>query len=165
MGKIRKEKSILGQITNLSHKLVLMLVVPIIISLILMLFYAAKYHNSIDRMETVASLKTVVTEEIPEGAWNIVSGRQTFSESRIYATIGKVNDTLDSLAEQTSEENRLSLVVAGRTMKTLENYVDRIRDNIDEGELLDNVIEYYGRINIDDSDFEALIEEIIEAGR
>ena len=131
MGKIRKEKSILGQITNLSHKLVLMLVVPIIISLILMLFYAAKYHNSIDRMETVASLKTVVTEEIPEGAWNIVSGRQTFSESRIYATIGKVNDTLDSLAEQTSEENRLSLVVAGRTMKTLENYVDRIRDNID----------------------------------
>ncbi len=131
MGKIRKEKSILGQITNLSHKLVLMLVVPIIISLILMLFYAAKYHNSIDRMETVASLKTVVTEEIPEGAWNIVSGRQTFSESGIYATIGKVNDTLDSLAEQTSEENRLSLVVAGRTMKTLENYVDRIRDNID----------------------------------
>ena len=72
MGKVKKEKSILGQISDLSHRLVFMLVIPIIISLILMLFYADKYHNSIDRMKTVADLKTVVTEEIPESAWNIV---------------------------------------------------------------------------------------------
>ena len=45
MGKIKKEKSILGQISNLSHKLVTMLVVPIVISLVLMLFYAGKYHS------------------------------------------------------------------------------------------------------------------------
>lgn len=131
MGKINKEKSILGQINDLSHKLVLMLVFPIIISLVLMLFYAQKYHNSIERMETVASIKKVVTEEIPENAWNIVSGRTTFPESRIYVSIQKVKDTIGAISEQTAEENSLSLIVAGRTMQTLENYVNRIRDNIE----------------------------------
>ncbi|MBO4653171.1 MAG: histidine kinase [Lachnospiraceae bacterium] len=133
MSRVKKEKSILGQIGNMSHRLVLVLMIPIIISLLLMLFYAAKYHNAIDRMETVANLKTDVTEKIPETAWNIVSGRETFPSSGIYSSIHKVNDTIDSITEQTGEENRLTLIVARRTMQTLENYVDRIRDNVDAG--------------------------------
>ena len=131
MNKVGKEKSILGQISNLSHRLVLMLVAPIIISLFLMLYYAQRYHNAINRMETAAKLQTVVKEEIPESAWNIVSGRQTFSESGIYTTIHKVNDTIDTITSSASEENSLSLIVARRTMQTLENYVDRIRDNME----------------------------------
>ncbi len=131
MEKIRKEKSILGQISDLSHRLVLMLVIPIIISLVLMLIYAAKYHSSIVRMETITDLKKVVSEEIPGSAWNIVSGRETFPESNIYGKIKIVNETIDDITERTGPENRLSLMVAGRTMQTLENYVDQIRDNID----------------------------------
>ena len=49
-------------------------------------------------------------------------------------TIGKiknVNETIELITEQTGEENRLSLIVASRTMQTLQNYVDMIRDNID----------------------------------
>ncbi len=131
MEKIKKEKSILGQISDLSHKLVIMLVIPIIISLVLMLVYAAKYHSAIVRMETITSLKTVVTEDIPGSAWNIVSGRESFPESNIYGKIKNVNETIDLITEQTGEENRLSLIVASRTMQTLQNYVDMIRDNID----------------------------------
>ncbi|MBO4628305.1 MAG: sensor histidine kinase [Lachnospiraceae bacterium] len=131
MGKLTREKSILGQINDLSHRLVFMLVVPIIISLILMLFYASKYHNSIDRMETAARLQTVVKEEIPETAWNIVSGRETFPESKIYASLKDVNETIDRITDSADEENRLSLIVARRTMQTLENYVDQIRDNME----------------------------------
>ena len=40
--RIKKEKSILGRINDLSHKLVFMLVVPIVLSLVLMLVYAGK---------------------------------------------------------------------------------------------------------------------------
>ena len=130
MERANKEKSILGRINDLSHRLVLMLVFPIIISLVLMLFYAYKYHSSIKRMETIANLKTVVAEDIPGAAWNIISGRESFAESKIYVMIKDVDDTIERISEQTSEENRLSLMVAGRTMETLENYVDRIRDNI-----------------------------------
>ena len=130
MEKVKKEKSILGRINDLSHRLVLMLVFPIIISLVLMLFYAWKYHSSIVRMETIANLKTVVAEDIPGSAWNIISGRETFAESKIYSKIHEVDDTIERISESTPEENRLSLMVAGRTMETLENYVDQIRDNI-----------------------------------
>lgn len=130
MEKVRKEKSILGRINDLSHRLVLMLVVPIVISLVLMLFYAYKYHSAIVRMETITSLKTVVAEDIPDAAWNIVNGRDTFDESDIYMLIYQVNDTIDTISKRTSEENRLSLMVASRTMETLANYVDQIKNNI-----------------------------------
>jgi len=131
MEKIKKEKSILGRISDLSHKLVFMLVIPIIMSLILMLVYAYKYHNSIVRMETITSLKTVVAEEIPLSAWNIVIGRETIPESNIYGKIKDINETIEAITEQTGSENRLSLIVASRTMQTLQNYVDMIRDNME----------------------------------
>ncbi len=132
MERIKKEKSILGQISDLSHKLVFMLVIPIIISLILMLVYASKYHSAIVRMETITSLKTVVTEDIPGSAWNIIIGRETFPESNIYGKIKDVNETIELITERTGAENRLSLIVASRTMQTLQNYVDMIRDNIED---------------------------------
>ena len=130
MAQIREEKSIIGHINDMGHRLVLMLVTPIILSVFMMLFYELQYSSSIMRMETIASLKTVVAEEIPETAWNIVSGRDTINGSRIYATIHSVDQTINDVTDQTSEENSLSLIVAGRTMQTLEKYVDRIRDNI-----------------------------------
>ena len=66
MDRIKKEKSILGAINDLSHRLVLMLVFPIIISLVLMLFYAWEYHSAIQRMGRITELKTVVADEIPD---------------------------------------------------------------------------------------------------
>ncbi|MBO7403215.1 MAG: histidine kinase [Lachnospiraceae bacterium] len=131
MERIRKEKSILGKINDMSHRIVLLLVVPIIISLVLMLFYAGQYHSAIVRMETIASLKTQVAEDIPGAAWNIVSGRETFAGNNLYGRIARVEETIESITEKTKPENRLSLIVANRTMETLENYVDKIRDNME----------------------------------
>ncbi|MCR5499785.1 MAG: sensor histidine kinase [Acetatifactor sp.] len=130
MEQVKKEKSILGQINDLSYRLVMMLVFPIIISLLLMLFYAWKYHSSIERMKTIADLKTVVAEDIPGSTWNIVNGRQTFAESNVYVMIRDVKNVIETTMEKTGQENQLSLMVASRTMETLENYVDRISENI-----------------------------------
>ena len=130
MERIKKEKSILGAINDLSHRLVLVLVFPIIISLVLMLFYAWKYHSAIRRMGEITELKAVVSEDIPGKAWNIVSGKDNFRQSDIFKVIHDVEDTIAKVTNETGEENRLSLIVAGRTMETLENYVDKIRDNI-----------------------------------
>lgn len=132
MERIKKEKSILGAINSLTYRLVLLLVFPIIISLVLMLFYAWEYHSAIHRMGEITELKAIVAEEIPEKAWNIVSGRDTLPGSDIYIVIHEVENRIDEVTLQTKEENRLSLVVAGRTMETLENYVDQIRDNVND---------------------------------
>ena len=133
MERIKKEKSILGAIEDLSNRLAMMLVFPIIISLVLMLFYAWEYHSAILRMGKITELKSVVSDEIPERAWNIVSGKETFPQSNIYKLIMDVEETVGEVTAQTVEENRLSLVVAGRTMETLQDYIDRIRDNIAQG--------------------------------
>ncbi len=130
MTKIRKEKSMIGRIDDMSRNLMIMLVIPIFISLILMLVYEERYHSAIARMETIASLKTVVTDEIPGSVWDIVSGRDTIQESRVYVRINGFYDTINEVMEKTDGDNRLSLLVAGRTMQTLENYMDQIRDNL-----------------------------------
>jgi two-component system sensor histidine kinase YesM len=65
--------------------------------------------------------------------WNIVSGRDTIEASKVYVTLRTVNETIQEVTDRTVQENRLSLIVAGRTMQTLQNYVDRIRDNISDG--------------------------------
>lgn len=134
MLKIRKEKSIVGKIDTMSQKLVILLVIPVILSLVLMLLYAGRYHSAIKRMETIANLKHVVSSDIPESVWGIVSGRETVAGSKVHSTIHEVHDTLQEIMDRVDEEEeRLALVVADRTMQTLENYVNRIRDNIEEG--------------------------------
>ena len=134
MLKIRKEKSIIGKIDTMSQKLVILLVIPVILSLVLMLLYAGRYHSAIKRMETIANLKHVVSSDIPESVWGIVSGRETVAGSKVHSAIHEVHDTLQEIMDRVDEEEeRLALVVADRTMQTLENYVNRIRDNIEEG--------------------------------
>lgn len=170
MKRTGKEKSILGRINDLSHRMVLMLVIPIIISLLLMLFYAWEYYSSILRMETIAGLKTVVSEDIPGAAWNIISGRESFAESKIYVMIRDVDETIERISSQTSEENRLSLTVASRTMETLENYVDKIRDNIDNQVPVvesESVLEEVRGVSslVDSMLNEYIAEEIESAGR
>ncbi len=132
MVKIRKEKSIIGKIDSMSQRLVIMLVFPVFVSLVFMLLYAGRYHSAIKRMETIANLKTVVSEKIPESVWAIVSGKETVAESKIYTTIHDVHETLQQIMGKADDDDSLSLVVADRTMQTLENYVDQIRDNIEE---------------------------------
>ena len=134
MLKIRKEKSIIGKIDTMSQKLVILLVIPVILSLVLMLLYAGRYHSAIKRMETIANLKHVVSSDIPESVWGIVSGRETVAGSKVHSAIHEVHDTLQEIMDRVDEEEeRLALVVADRTMQTLENYVNQIRDNIEEG--------------------------------
>ena len=130
MERIKKERSILGAIHDLSHILTFMLVIPIISSLFCMLFYAWKYDSAIQRIGRITNLKTVVVDEIPERAWYIVSGKETFPKSTINKKIMEVDKTIGEVAARTEEENRLSLIVAERTMETLRNYVDKLRDNI-----------------------------------
>jgi len=84
-------------------------------------------------METITNLKHVVAEDIPESVWAIVSGRETVAQSKVYVSIHEVHETLEEIMEGADNDDRLSLTVADRTMQTLENYVNQIRDNIEAG--------------------------------
>lgn len=59
------KNSILGQLSNYSRILMIVLVIPVVVSLVMMFVFSGRYYRSIDRMNTVAELKPVISEQIP----------------------------------------------------------------------------------------------------
>jgi two-component system sensor histidine kinase YesM len=45
-------------------------------------------------MGKITELKELLSEEIPERAWNIVSGKETIPQSNIYKMIMEVEDII-----------------------------------------------------------------------
>ena len=133
MGRNRKRNSIIGRINQMSRTLLLVLGIPTLISLVLMLVFMRQYDQSIQRMGTIAELKPVIAEDIPESVWNMVSGRETLEESTVYDLIARAEDTITQISGSTGENDRLALIVAGRTMDTLTQYVNRICRNLENG--------------------------------
>ena len=125
-------RSIVGRINRMGRMLLALLVTPMVISLILMLVFSNRYHQSIARMEAIASLKPVVADSIPESVWKLVSGRESLTETRVYTLIDQADGTIDRIREETGEEDQLQLTVAARTMETLRQYTDQIVSNIQE---------------------------------
>ena len=131
MRTIRQQRSIVGRIDSLTHRLMILLGIPVLAALVMMLLFSDRYARSIDRMATIADLKPVVGEEIPETVWSIVSGRETLEEAGIGDKIRNVEEIIGRVTAATGDEDRLELIVAGRTMDTLHQYVEQIRRNLD----------------------------------
>ena len=133
MGGIRtSEQSIVERINRMSNRLTVMLGIPVIAAMIMTILVAAQYARENQRMDTVARLKPIVETEIPETVWNMVSGRVTAEESGVMELITDVNETMERVMESSSGNRQLELMVARRTMDTLNQYVDQIRVNLDQ---------------------------------
>ena len=127
-----KKKSIIGQVNASSYLLMLLLTIPVLLSMLIMVFYAARYSASLSRMEIIADLKPMVDSEISGELWSTISGRKTFDECGVYDTIAVINTTLDEQIAQAGSAN-LELTVARRTMDTLLSYVVQIETNMETG--------------------------------
>ena len=129
----QKPRSIEREVNLSSRLLTAVLLCPAVLSLIVMLFYAAVYSDSTSRMETVASLKPLVNTTIPEAVWSVVAGRDSFDECGAYDTIAQVNATLDGVIDKSADDSRLELTIARRTMDTLAEYVRKIEQDMAGG--------------------------------
>ncbi len=139
MKNVQKMGSFEGLINSMFRKLTTLLGIPVIISLVMMMFFSARYAASIRRMETIASLQPLIGEEIPERVWSVVSGRETLEESLVDERIRQAEDVIRQVSNGIGESNQLELVVAGRTMDTLRTYVNQIRVNLAQGvEVVEN---------------------------
>ena len=127
-----RKKSIIGQVNTSSYILMLLLTLPVLLSMVIMVFYAGRYNASLSRMEIIADLKPMVDTEISEELWSTISGRKTFDECGVYDTIAVINSTLEEqIAGAGSSTFELS--VARRTMDTLLTYVAQIETNMESG--------------------------------
>ncbi len=138
MRKQKWNQSIVDRIKGMCWRIVFLLIVPVILSLTMMLVFSGRYSRSMERMGTIATLKPLISDEIPGAVWRVVSGRETLEESQVYALISHANATIGKITRDTGENDRLELIIAGRTMDTLTQYVNRIRDNLAQGELVIN---------------------------
>ena len=134
MRRRKWNESIVSRIKGMGWRIVLLLIVPVVLSLTVMLVFAGRYSRSMERMGTIAGLKPVISEEIPGAVWRVVSGRETLEESRVYALIDQANATMEKISRSTGESGRLELIIARRTMDTLTQYVNQVRDNLNKGE-------------------------------
>lgn len=130
----RHEDSLAGRLRDMSTVLMVILVIPVIISLAMTLVFSGRYYRSVERMDRIAALKPAISEEIPGAVWDVVSGRETIDGTSVFRKIDRVNSVIEQVAAETGENDRLALIVARRTMDTLLQYTEQIRDNILAGE-------------------------------
>lgn len=126
--------SISARLRSAFTVLVALLVVPAVMSLAMMGYYAQRYHSIISQVERVASLKPVVMESIPDEVWSVVAGRKSFGEGQQYLLANEVKRELDQLTPSAQQINLKELIVARRTMDTLVDKIDVIGQQIRAGE-------------------------------
>lgn len=114
--------------------IILIVLIPSIMSITFSNILTIRYGKLIHNVHDANSLNQIVKFEITNEIWDIVSGKKEFDEGDQYIIIENIYEKLNILAKNAStRENRQLTVVARRAMSTLENYVDRLGEQIEEG--------------------------------
>ena len=128
-----------------------LLAVPAVIGLVVMLMYSARTQAMIRRMGAAADLKPTLETTIAENLFSVAAGRTTFGECGVETLITEADSTLDMLLEETQGSGHLQLTIARRTMDTLEQYVYKVRDGMENGTPI--------------SEIEEIVDEVRNVGR
>ena len=147
----KKMNSMVRQGRHSVSTIALLMTIPVILGLVATLFYSARYQAMIRRMDRAVELKPMVETTLAENMFSVTAGRIPFAESGAEDLIYRVNETLDRLLEETGGSGHLQLTVARRTMDTLEQYILKIRDGMEENLPIDRM--------------EQIVDEIRNVGR
>ena len=127
----RKLTSITAHIHRSVWSVASLLVVPVVVGLVMMLFYTQRYQAMIQRMATAAELKPKVETELPRDLFSVAAGRVSFADSGIRERILQINTTLEGLLTETDGNRAVQLTIARRTMDTMQHYAEQVRDGME----------------------------------
>ena len=143
--------SITAQVRRSVSSIAVLLAAPAVIGLVVMLIYSSRTQAMIRRMDLAAGLKPSLENTIAENLFSVAAGRCTFDESGVEKLIEDTSGTLDMLLTETEGSGQMQLIIARRTMDTLEQYVLRVRDGMTAG--------------IPISEIESVVDEVRNVGR
>ena len=123
---VKQPKSLSAQLHFFTRMIMIILLIPVVSSLMVTAFYAVSFQRSVSLMGSVAALRPIVVDEIPEQLWSVIAGRCTFEESGVSEAISGVNEALDESLLQAPDDSSTRIMVARRTMNTLSNYAAQI---------------------------------------
>ena len=126
----KQTKSLAGQIRFFTWLIMIILLIPAVTSLVVTAVYAVSFQRSVSMMGSVAALRPVVEDEIPEKLWSVIAGRSSFEDSGVNEAIRQVNDSLDSFLLQMQENKGTRITVVRRTMDTLAAYSAQIEQEM-----------------------------------
>ncbi len=151
MIKGKKNTGISSEVRHSVSTIAVLLALPVIISLIVMVLYSSRYQAMIQRMNDAAELKPALETTIAENLFSVAAGRSTFEKSGVKKEIQQIDDTLDQLTKETDGNGRLQLMIARRTMDTLEQYTLQIRDGMENRQPI--------------TEIESIVDEVRDVGR
>ena len=143
--------SITAQLRRSVGTIALLLTVPAVIGLVMMILYSSRTQAMIRRMDSAAEMKPALENTIAENLFSVAAGRCSFRESGVEELIGNTDSTLDELLAETEGSGHLQLTIARRTMDTLEQYVLKVRDDMEAGRPIQEI--------------ESIVDEVRNVGR
>lgn len=121
------------QVTNIV--VILATLVPFLISTLFYNITLNKYEQIIENVYNANSLSSRLKGEIYITIWNVVSGKSRFEDDTQYALIDRIKTNLDQLEKNAnSEDDSYLILVARNTLETMKRYVDKIGENIAQGQ-------------------------------
>ena len=143
--------SITSQVHRSVTSIAVLLSVPAVIGLVVMLIYSSQTQALIRRMDAAAGMKPALESTIADNLFSVSAGIISFEDSNAEELIAETDRTLDTLLAETEGSGHLQLTVARRTMDTMEQYVLKVRDGMEQ------------RLPI--KEIEKIVDEVRDVGR
>lgn len=125
--------SIVGKIIILFVMMFILLLTPIVMQTYTSFRQAQTYRYIINNITYANQLNTDVSEKIEPIVWDIVAGKEKFDDSGIMSLISDIRIRMIEIRENKgSIENRGVIEISLRALNTLENYLIRLKTQIDE---------------------------------
>lgn len=127
-----KSYSIRNKIRTYNIIIIGFMLIPVVTSVTSSVLQTMRYDRIITNVELTNRLNQIVKSDVTDEIWDIYAGKKKFSEGIQYKIIDDINRRLGEIQEKTSvTKNRQLLEVAGRAVKTMKSYVDRLGLQID----------------------------------
>ncbi len=128
-----------------------------------------QYNKIIYNVNYATTLNKKIKSDVGNLAWDIMAGKTTFEKSNPYKVIDEINNSLEFLRQNASSvENKRTMEIALRTMKTLSMYVDKLKQQINDNAPVDQneqIVEEIRRVTSTLYEFEQdfIMMEIVNA--
>jgi two-component system sensor histidine kinase YesM len=117
-----------------SHIVIIaLLLVPLMLSIVVTFFNTLSYDRLITNVDKTSRLTRIVKTDITNELWDIVAGNKRFYDGRQFIIINSITNELDDIMRTTAEiQNRQILEVTGRALNTLNRYVSRLGQQMEQ---------------------------------
>lgn len=146
----RTPDSLSKRMRNAQTVLVVLMLVPALLAISLMWSYSQSYHNVIEHISDISSLRPTIENELLTETMDIATGRKRFDEGNQHHSLNSAQNKLDLLITSGASSS-VELEVSRRLLGTLASYVEALGESetVDEQFALNDEINNVSMLFLD----------------